>query len=127
MGEIKSATVTQTPSGKYFASIFVETTHKTLECNGGVIGIDLGIKDLVITSNGDKFENPQTLRKYEYKLAKEQRKLSHKVKGSNNYEKQRIKVARIHEKISNIRLDDLHKITKNTIICEKVYFPTSAI
>ena len=119
-GTIKSATVSQTPSGKYFVSILVETEHDPLECRGGAVGLDLGIKDLVITSNGDKYENPKTLRKYESKLAKEQRRLAHKVKGSNNYEKQRIKLARAHEKIHNIRLDYLHKITHEIIVENQV-------
>lgn len=119
-GTIKSATVSQTPSGKYFVSILVETEHEPLECNGGVVGLDLGIKDLVITSNGDKYENPKTLRKYENKLAREQRRLAHKVKGSSNYNKQKIKLAMVHEKIHNIRLDYLHKITHEIIVENQV-------
>ncbi len=79
------------------------------------IGIDLGIKDLIITSDGEKYENPKTLCKYQDKLAKEQRLLSRKVKGSNNYNKQRIKIARVHEKIHNTRIDYLHKITHKLI------------
>lgn len=100
-GKIKSATISQIPSGKYFVSILVETEHIPIESTGCVIGIDLGIKDLLITSGGEKFDNKKLTKKYEKKLAKEQRKLSHKVKGSKNWNKQRIKVARIHEKISN--------------------------
>ena len=82
-----------------------------------IVGIDLGIKDLLITSDGEKFENIQTTKKYADKLAKEQRKLSHKIKGSNNYNKQRIKVSKIYEKIHNIRIDNLHKIS-HKLICE---------
>ena len=81
------------------------------------MGIDLGIKDLLITSDGEKFENIQITKKYADKLAKEQRKLSHKIKGSNNYNKQRIKVAKIYEKIHNVRIDNLHKIS-HKLICE---------
>lgn len=114
-GKIKSATISQVPSGKYFVSILVETEHIPMESTGNVVGIDLGIKDLLITSDGEKFDNIRTTQKYEDKLAKEQRKLSHKVKGSNNWNKQRIIVARIHEKIHNIRIDNLHKISHKLI------------
>lgn len=114
-GKIKSATISQVPSGKYFVSILVETEHTLIESTGCMIGIDLGIKDLLITSDGEKFDNIRTIKKYEDKLAKEQRKLSHKVKGSKNYEKQRIKVAKIHEKIHNTRIDNLHKISHKLI------------
>lgn len=114
-GKIKSATISQVSSGKYFVSILVETEHTPMkECDGSV-GIDLGIKDLLITSDGEKFDNIRTTKKYENKLAKEQRKLSHKVKGSKNWNKQRIKVARIHEKIHNTRIDYLHKISHRLI------------
>ena len=114
-GKIKTATITQTPSGKYFVSVVVETEHIPMESTGCVIGIDLGIKDLLITSDGKKFDNIRTTKKYEDKLAKEQRKLSHKVKGSKNWNKQRIKVARIYEKIHNTRIDNLHKISHELI------------
>ena len=114
-GKIKFATISQTPSGKYYVSILVETACVPIESTGSVIGIDLGIKDLLITSDGNKFDNIHVTKKYERKLAKEQRKLAHKVKGSNNYEKQRIKVAKIHEKIHNTRLDYLHQISHKLI------------
>lgn len=86
-----------------------------MESTGNVIGVDLGIKDLLTTSDGEKFDNQKLTKKYEKKLAKEQRKLSHKVKGSNNWNKQRIKVAKIHEKISNTRNDYLHKISHQLV------------
>ena len=86
-----------------------------MESASCMIGIDLGIKDLLITSNGEKFDNIHTIKKYEDKLAKEQRKLSHKVKGSKNWNKQRIKVARIHEKIRNTRIDNSHKISHKLV------------
>ena len=115
VGKIKSATVSQVPSGKYFVSILVETEHIPMKESDNSVGIDLGIKDLLITSDGEKFDNIRTTKRYEDKLAKEQRKLSHKVKGSNNWNKQRIKVARIHEKIHNTRIDNLHKISHQLI------------
>ena len=115
VGTIKSATISQTPSGKYFVSILADCENFQMKSTGAMVGIDLGIKDLLITSNGDKFENPNTLYKYEKKLAKEQRKLSKKKIGSNNRNKQRIKVARLNEKITNIRKDNLHKISHKLI------------
>lgn len=115
VGKIKSATISQAPSGKYFVSVLVETEHIPMESSGCCVGFDLGIKDLLITSDGEKKENPKHIKKYEDKLAKEQRKLSHKKKGSNNWNKQRIKVARIHEKIHNTRIDNLHKISHELI------------
>ena len=114
-GKIKQATISQVPSGKYFVSVLIEEEYESMKPTGNVIGIDLGIKDLVITSNGDKFDNIKTFNQYEKKLAKEQRKLVHKKKGSNNYNKQRIKVAKIYEKIHNIRLDYLNKISSKLI------------
>lgn len=114
-GKIKSATISQVPSGKYFVSILVETECTPMESTGCMIGIDLGIKDLLITSDGEKFDNIRTTNKYENKLAKEQRKLAKKKKGSNNRNKQRIKVARIYEKIHNTRIDYLHKISHKLI------------
>ena len=115
VGTIKSATISQTPSGKYFVSILADCENFQMKSTGAMVGIDLGIKDLLITSNGDKFENPKTLYKYEKKLAKEQRKLAKKKVGSNNRNKQRIKVARLNEKITNIRKDNLHKISHQLI------------
>ena len=114
-GIIKSATISQVPSGKYFVSVLVETEHIPMESTSCMVGIDLGIKDLLITSDGEKKENPKYFKKYEDKLAKEQRKLSHKKKGSKNWDKQRIKVARIHEKIHNNRIDNLHKISHELV------------
>ncbi len=114
-GKIKSATVSQTQSGKYFVSILAEEEQRELPNVEKSVGIDLGIKDLVITSDGEKFDNLKLIKKYEDKLAREQRKLSHKQKGSKNREKQRIKLAKIYEKIANARSDYLHKISHKLI------------
>ena len=114
-GRIKSVTVSQTASGKYFVSILVEEEQRELPKSKKAVGIDLGIKDLVITSDGEKFDNLKLIKKYENKLAREQRKFAHKQKGSKNREKQRIKVAKIHEKIANARNDYLHKISRKLI------------
>lgn len=115
-GRILNATVSQEPSGKYYVSLCcTDVDIIPMKSTEAVIGIDLGIKDLLITSDGKKYENQKLTKKYENKLAKEQRKLSHKQKGSNNWNKQRIKVAKIHEKISNTRKDYLHKISHKLV------------
>ena len=115
VGRISSVTISQDPSGKYYASILFETEYEYLPKSDNSIGIDLGIKDLLITSDGEKFNNILTTKRYEDKLAREQRRLAKKQKGSTNYEKQRIKVAKIYEKIRNIRLYNLHQISHKLI------------
>ena len=114
-GQIKSATVSQMPSGKYYVSILVETEHVELPHTNQNTGIDLGIKDLCITSEGKKYENLKIIRKYEKKLAKLQRKLAHKEKRSQNYYKIRKKIALCHEKIRNTRKDYLDKVSYEII------------
>lgn len=114
-GQIKSATVSQVPSGKYYVSILVETEHEEFPHTKQNIGLDLGIKDLCITSDGKKYENPKTIEKYERKLAGLQRQLAHKEKGSNNYYKKKKQIALCHEKITNTRKDYLHKISHEII------------
>ena len=115
-GIIKSATISQTPSGKYYVSVLVncEEQEKLLKSNNE-IGIDLGIKEFAITSDGKMIENPKYLRKSEKKLRKLQKDLSRCQKGSKNREKCRIKVARQYEKITNQRKDFLHKLSKRII------------
>lgn len=110
-GQIKSATISQVPSGKYYVSILVETEHVELPHTNRNIGIDLGIKDLCVTSDGRKYKNPKIVKKYENKLAKLQRQLAHKEKGSQNYCKAKKKIALCYEKMVNIRRDCLHKIS----------------
>ena len=114
-GQIKSAAVSQVPSGKYYVSLLVETEHEELQHTSHSIGLDLGIKDLCITSAGKKYINPQIIRKHEKKLIKLQRKLAHKEKRSQNYYKIRKKIALCHEKITNTRKDYLHKISHELI------------
>lgn len=116
IGKIKSATISQSASGKYYCSILVEQNEeKTLSKTNCNVGIDLGIKDFAITSDGDKISNPKYLAKYEKKLAKLQRQLSRKTSGSNNRDKARIKVARMWEKITNQRTDFLQKLSTELI------------
>ena len=114
-GQIKSATVSQAFSGKYYLSILVETEHKELAHTNDSIGIDLGIKDLCITSDGKKYENPKIIRRYEKKLARLQRQLAKKEKRSQNYYKIKKKIALCHEKITNTRKDYLHKMSHEII------------
>ena len=114
-GQIKSATISQVPSGRYYVSILVETEHVELPHTSQNIGIDLGIKDLCITSDGKKYENLKTVKKYENKLAKLQRQLAHKKKGSQNYRKAKKKIALCYEKMANVRKDCLHKISHEII------------
>lgn len=122
-GRILSATVSQTPSGKYFVSLCCTGVDiPRLESTGAVIGIDLGLKDFAITSDGQKFENHKHFAKSQKKLSKLQRQLSRKPKGSQNKNKARIKVARMYEKVTNQRNDALHKLStklirENDIIC----------
>ena len=114
-GQIKSATISQVPSGKYYVSILVETEHEELPRRNQNIGLDLGIKDLCITSDGRKYENPKTIKKYERKQSRLQRQLAHKKKGSNNYRKKKKELALCHEKITNTRKDYLHKISHEIV------------
>lgn len=122
-GKIKSATISQSPSGKYFCSVLVEKEDEIplskTNCN---IGIDLGIKEFAITSDGVKYDNPKYLAKSEKKIVKLQRQLSRKSSGSNNRNKARIRFARAWEKITNQRTDFLQKLStelvrKYDIIC----------
>lgn len=102
-GRIQSATIRRNPSGKYFVSLLVETEVQALPSTNLEVGIDVGLKDFAILSNGEVFVNPKFLRKMEQKLIREQRILSRRSKGSSNWNQQRVKVARIHERIANAR------------------------
>ena len=114
-GIIKSATISKTRTNKYFVSILVDTENIKPNELDTKIGIGLGIKDFAITSNGYKIENPKWLRNSEKRLKKLQKDLSRKQKGSNNRNKARLKVAKLHEKISNQRKDFLHKLSSKLI------------
>lgn len=122
-GRILNATVSQEPSGKYYVSLCcTDVEMKPFEKTGNSIGLDLGIKEFCITSDGEMIPNPKYLRKSLDKLAKLQRELSRKSKGGSNRNKARIKVVRLHEKISNQRKDFLQKLStefirQNDIIC----------
>ena len=118
-GELRTVTISRTSTNKYYASLLVNETvgnviQQPLDINNS-IGIDLGIKSLIVTSDNEIFENPKNLSKYLRKLASASRKLAKKTKGSKNREKQRLKVALIHEKITNKRKDNLHKISRQLV------------
>ena len=124
-GIIKSATISMTPTGKYHVSILCETEIATIPKTNSSIGIDLGISDFAILSTGEKIGNRRFLTKLSTKLAKEQKILSRralaakkanrKLSDGKNYQKQRMKVAKIHEKIANMRRDFLHKLSTNLV------------
>lgn len=111
-GRILSATVSQTPSGKYFVALCcTDVEIDPLPSTGAVVGLDMGLKSFAITSDGVEYENNRYLRKSQKKLARLQRQLSRKSKGSNRREKAQVKVARLHEKVANQRNDTLHKLS----------------
>ncbi|EEL51914.1 MULTISPECIES: IS200/IS605 family element RNA-guided endonuclease TnpB [Bacillus cereus group] len=124
-GRILNATIRRNPSGKYFVSILVETDVQELPKTGSSVGVDVGLKDFAILSTGEVFSNPKWFRKLEEKLTKVQRVLSRrqelavkrkcKLDEAKNYQKQKRKVARIHEKITNARTDYLQKISTEII------------
>jgi putative transposase len=114
-GIIKQCTISKTPTDEYFVSILVETEHQKLEKTGKSIGIDLGLKDFVITSDGYKYKNNRYTKRYQTRLKKAQQHLSRKKKGSNRYQNQKLKVAKLHKKIANSRLDNLHKVSTELI------------
>ena len=124
-GMIKSATISKTATGKYFISILCEEEILPLPKTNSNLGIDLGLENFAILSTGEKIENPRFLVSLSKKLAKEQKILSRKgllakkkgmkLSESSNYQKQKLKVARLHEKIANQRRDFLHKLSTNLI------------
>ena len=124
-GLIKSATISKTTTGKYFISVLRETDIQLYPKTNSSIGIDLGLEYFAILSTGEKIENPRFLISASKKLAKEQKILSRRALiakrlgksliDCSNYQKQRLKVARLHEKISNQRKDFLHKLSTSII------------
>ncbi len=118
-GKIKTSTVSKTKTGKYYISILAEIegdipNKKEIKQNS-ILGIDLGIKSYATYSDGTIIDNPKLFSKYRKQLAKSQRKMSRMKTGSKNREKQRQKVALIHEKIANCRKDFLHKLTRKIV------------
>lgn len=122
-GRILSATISHERSGEYYASVLCEIEQpKTLPVTDKVVGIDLGLHDIIVCSDGTRVEVPKHFRKSEQKLAKRQRAFSRTQKGSKGHEKARVKVAQCHQKIKNQRNDFLQKLStklikENQIIC----------
>ena len=114
-GKIGKATISRTPTGKYFVSILTEREYNPVPNTSKKVGIDLGLKDFLVLSTGSKIKNGRFLKHYEKNLKLNQKHLSRKTKGSNRYERQRLKVARIHEKISNSRMDLIHKTSLDLV------------
>ena len=118
LGTVKTVTISRCPSGKYFASILTEQDIVPKGLTGKEVGIDLGIKDLLITSDGHKCPNLKILAEKTNRLLKQQQKiLARKTKGSNNYEQQRIKAAKKYEKITNIKHNVFHNVS-NWLVTE---------
>lgn len=113
--KIYNITISKTSSGKYYASISAEVDIGHFEKTNQNVGIDLGLKDFAIFSNGDKVCNPKFFNESQKRLAKMQRKLSKKVFGSNSYQKYKVKIAKFYEKIKNRRLDFLHKLSTRLV------------
>ena len=122
-GVIKSVVVSKERSGEYYASVLCEIEQpEPLTATDKVVGIDLGLHDLIVCSDGERVEAPKYFRKSEQKLARIQRVFSRTQKGSNGHEKARVKVARCHQKIKNQRNDFLQKLStklirENQVIC----------
>ena len=114
-GNIKHCVISKTTTGKYFVSILTKQEYIPVNKTNKSIGIDLGIKDFLVLSDGSKIKNHRFTKHYERTLTLNQKYLSRKTKGSNRYEKQRLKVTRIYEKITNSRMDLIHKTTNNLI------------
>jgi len=115
---IRSATLSKSKSGKYFLSILVELPQEEIvkfEQTNDRVGIDLGVKDFVITSDGEVFENKHFLKKEEKKMKKLQRQLSKKKVGSNNREKQRVKIAKLFERMTNKKDAYIHYVVNKLL------------
>ena len=117
LGRIINATIEQASTLKYYVSVLVEEDDVYTKLKPRkIIGIDLGIKDIVITSDNEKIENPRLIEKYEKRIKRCARELSRRVKGSNNYNKTKKKLAVLHQKLNNARRHFIHQITKKLVI-----------
>jgi putative transposase len=117
-GKLKTVTVSRMPDGRYYASLLVEDSIEKPEpsSDGKAIGIDLGLIDFVVTSDGSKYQNPRHLKKHERNLKRKQRKLSRKKdKTTNKRRKAKLAVAKVHSKIARVRSDFLHKLSRKIV------------
>ena len=117
VGAIKTVTISKDPSGKYFASILSEDEGEAPEVSfeGKWLGIDVGLTDLAVTSDGSKFANPRHMKKAKKNLAKKQQNLCRKTKGSKQRKKAKLLVAKAHERVANQRKDFLHKLSAKLV------------
>jgi putative transposase len=117
VGTIKTVTISKTPTGKYFAAILTENglDAPAISFDGKIVGIDVGLTHLAITSDGSKFDNPKHVAKAQKNLKRKQQKLSRKIKGSNTRNKARLLVAKAHERVANARKDYLHKLSNRLV------------
>jgi putative transposase len=123
-GKLKTVTVTKNRCDQYFASILFEDGKPNPDSSteGKAVGVDLGLTDFAVTSDGSKFNNPRWIAKHERNLKRKQQDLSRKQKGSNNRNKARKKVAKVHNKVARCRENFLHKLSRrivdeNQVIC----------
>ena len=133
-GRILSATVSRSAGGKYYVSLCcrLEEDLPKLPLTGEAVGLDVGIKSFAVASDGTEYPNPKYLRRSEKKLARLQRQLSRKTKGSQNWNKARVRVARLHEHIANQRRDMQHKLSTeiirhNDVICIEDLAPKNMV
>ena len=116
-GKVKSATIEQLSTGKYYVSVLVEENTKPCKVQPKkIVGIDLGVKDIVITSDNEKIGNPNYIKKYEKRIKRCYRELSRRVRGSNNYYKTKKKLAILYQKLKNARKYLIHQITKKLVV-----------
>ncbi len=116
-GKLKTVTVSKTPDGRYYASLLMDDgiAKPEITSDGKAVGIDLGLIDFVVTSDGSKFCNPKHLKKHAKNLKRKQQKLSRKAKGSTTRAKARKMVAKVHSKITRVREDFLHKLSRKLV------------
>ena len=116
-GDIINATIIEETTCKYYVSVLINEVEviKRKVKPRWIVGIDLGLKDLVVTSSGEKYENPKEIKKYEKGIKRLQRKLSRQIKGSNNYQKTKIKISKLYSKSKNSRKHNIIKIVNKLI------------
>lgn len=114
-GIVRQATVSKTPTGKYFVSILCEDVVEKFQENGNSVGIDLGLKEMAVCSNGERVANPKFLERGELHLKHLQRQVSKKKKGSESRRRARVELSRFHEKVANRRRDYIHKFTDRIV------------
>ena len=116
-GIVKTVTISQVPSGKYYASILVDNEIEIPQASdqGKVVGLDVGISDICVTSDGSKYNNPRWFKKHQQNLKRKQQKLARKQKDSHRRYKARKLAAKVYEKVSNCRLDFLHKLSRRIV------------